>query len=101
AEVAAPLEVARAMVADLSGYAGWLSMHAAFRESPPSVASEGDTFDQQVLLMGIPADIAWRVAAADEGMVLLEGTGPMDLVLGMRVEALDVDGTTTLRIATG
>lgn len=85
ADVAAPLALAQSLVADLARYAAWLTMHSSFRGSPPEVASVGDTFEEQVSLMGIPADIAWTVVEAEDGLVALDGTGPMDLSLGLRI----------------
>ena len=86
AAVAAPLTVASALVANPARHADWLSMHAAFREAPPEVASAGDAFEEQVTLMGIPADISWVVREAEEGLTALDGTGPMNLTLALRME---------------
>ncbi|MDP3967484.1 MAG: crotonase/enoyl-CoA hydratase family protein [Nocardioides sp.] len=91
ADAQAPLTLLQGLVANLARYAEWLSMHASFRSAPPEVASAGDTFDEQVTLMGIPADIAWTVAEAEEGLTVLTGTGPMDLTLTLRV-AVSEDG---------
>ena len=102
AAVAAPLAVASALVANPARHADWLSMHAAFREAPPEVASAGDAFEEQVTLMGIPADISWVVREAEAGLTALDGTGPMNLTLALRMEvAQDEADTVTFTIRAG
>ncbi|MQW75577.1 crotonase/enoyl-CoA hydratase family protein [Nocardioides sp. dk4132] len=104
AEVAAPLAVASALVANPARHADWLSMHAAFREAPPEVASAGDAFEEQVTLMGIPADISWVVREAEAGLTALDGTGPMNLTLALRMEVAqdEADGVRfTIRAGIG
>ncbi|NPC96108.1 crotonase/enoyl-CoA hydratase family protein [Nocardioides sp. zg-DK7169] len=77
-------------------------MHAAFREAPPEVASTGDSFEEQVTLMGIPADISWVVSEAAEGLTALDGAGPMNLTLALRLEVgQDDDGQVAFRIRAG
>jgi ribosome-associated toxin RatA of RatAB toxin-antitoxin module len=62
----------------LPRYAEWLTMHDAFSGDIPETLGEGMTYKQRVKLMGMPAEMAWRVTAAD-APVLLEmlGDGPM------------------------
>lgn len=105
AHAAAPLDAGRAAVLDLASYAGWLSIHGDFRGSVPTEASVGDTFSEQVTIMGIPADLAWTVVAVEDGAdraaVTLRGLGPMELVLLLRVAAeVDADGL-RLRVDAG
>ena len=95
----APLALLQGLVANLARYAEWLSMHASFRSAPPEVASAGDTFAEQVTLMGIPADIAWTVAEAGEGSTVLTGTGPMDLTIALRVAVADGEDAGTVRVS--
>lgn len=115
AEADVPLAAAGAAVLDLASYSRWLSIHVEHRGTVPGVASVGDAFGEQVMIMGIPADIAWTVedveesdpAAGDAGRtaVTLRGLGPMDLVLVLRVAAEATGGTAgegvTLRVDAG
>jgi acetyl-CoA C-acetyltransferase len=78
-ETEAPPAAARAALGDLSLIPEWMTTHGGWRGTPPGAASEGVVFIQQVMLMGIPADVEWTVARADEGGVVLEGAGPMGL----------------------
>lgn len=74
---------ARALLGDISRFGHWLSMHVTFRGAPPRAAAEGDTFAEQVMLMGIPADVTWTVGRADEQALVLQGTGPMGLTIAL------------------
>lgn len=61
----------------------WFSLHAAWRGDPPGRVAVGDMFAQQILLMDIPAEVRWTVAAATPSGIALRGTGPMGIVLGL------------------
>lgn len=63
---------------DLPRYAEWNSMHEGFSGDVPTVLEQGATYKQQVKLMGMPAEIAWRVTEAQApGRIELKGDGPM------------------------
>ena len=65
------------LAADLPRYAEWLTMHDAFTGDVPPV-SEGATFKQRVKLMGMPAEVAWRVTVVEApGRLEMAGDGPM------------------------
>jgi len=66
------------LAVDLPRYAEWLTMHDAFTGEVPPTLGEGVAYRQRVKLMGMPADMAWRVTTADEpGRLELAGDGPM------------------------
>ena len=66
------------LAADLPRYAEWLTMHDAFTGDVPAAVSEGDTFKQRVKLMGMPAEVAWRVTVVEApGRLEMAGDGPM------------------------
>jgi ribosome-associated toxin RatA of RatAB toxin-antitoxin module len=68
------------LVVDLPRYPEWLSMHDAFTSDVPEKLAEGVTYKQRVKMMGMPADIAWKVAKADgPGYLELTGDGPMGI----------------------
>lgn len=91
ASVPAPVERAQALIRSVPRYADWLALHVAFRGDPPGQLSTGDEFGEQVLIMGIPADLAWTAAEVSDGLVVLDGKGPMDLFLTMRLR-VSADG---------
>jgi Polyketide cyclase / dehydrase and lipid transport len=56
----------------------WNTMHVEFAGEVPDVLGEGSTFRQRARLMGMPAEIAWRVTTAEApGHLQLDGDGPM------------------------
>ncbi|GAA2687429.1 type II toxin-antitoxin system Rv0910 family toxin [Actinoplanes palleronii] len=66
------------VVSDLSRVAEWNTMHEGFAGDVPAVLGEGATYRQKVKLMGMPAEMAWRVtAAAAPGRLEQDGDGPM------------------------
>ena len=75
--VAAPEQVWQ-LATDLPRYAEWLTMHDAFTGDVPSSLAEGQAYKQRVKLMGMPAEVAWRVTTADAPKTLeCAGDGPM------------------------
>ena len=68
------------LAVDLPRSAEWNSMHEGFTGDVPAVLATGETYKQRVKLMGMPAEIAWRVAAAEAPTRLeLAGDGPMNV----------------------
>jgi hypothetical protein len=68
------------LVVDLPRYAEWNTMHDAFTSDVPATLGEGVAYKQRVKMMGMPADIAWRVGTADApGKLELLGDGPMGI----------------------
>jgi hypothetical protein len=63
---------------NLPRFAEWNTMHEAFTGDVPPTLGEGMTYRQRVKLMGMPAEMAWRVATADApGRLEMVGDGPM------------------------
>jgi len=78
ADAAAAPERAWELAVDLPRYAEWLTMHEAFVGDVPTALNEGVTYKQRVKLMGMPAEIAWRVTTVQQpGKLELAGDGPM------------------------
>ena len=66
------------LVVDLPRYAEWLTMHEGFTGEVPATLDQGSAYRQRVKLMGMPAEVAWRVTTADApGRLELAGDGPM------------------------
>jgi uncharacterized protein YndB with AHSA1/START domain len=58
--------------------AEWNTMHEGFTGEVPETLGEGTTYRQRVKLMGMPAEMAWRVTtAAAPGRLEQNGDGPM------------------------
>src|SRR5688572_23993202 len=68
------------LAVDLPRQAEWLTMHDAFTGDVPGTLGEGVAYKQRVKMMGMPADIAWKVTTAQEPSRLeLFGDGPMGI----------------------
>lgn len=66
------------VLSNLSRVPEWNTMHEGFVGDLPESLGEGVTYRQKVKLMGMPAEMAWRVAAADApGRLEQNGDGPM------------------------
>jgi len=68
------------LVVDLPRIAEWNTMHDAFTGDVPATLSPGAAYKQRVKMMGMPADIVWRVATAEApGKLEVFGDGPMGI----------------------
>jgi uncharacterized protein YndB with AHSA1/START domain len=66
------------VLTDLSRTPEWNGMHEGFTGDVPSTIEVGTTYKQKVKLMGMPAEMAWKVTAADAPKQLAQaGDGPM------------------------
>lgn len=66
------------VLTDLSRTPEWNSMHDGFTGDVPSTIDVGTTYKQKVKLMGMPAEMAWRVTDVVEPKELAQsGDGPM------------------------
>lgn len=73
-------EQAWQLAVDLPRYAEWLTMHDTFTSEVPATLAEGVSYKQRVKMMGMPADIAWKVTAAEApGRLEVAGDGPMGI----------------------
>jgi uncharacterized protein YndB with AHSA1/START domain len=67
-----------ALVVDLPRYAEWMATHDAFIGEVPATLGKGTAYKQRVKLMGMPAEMAWRVTDAEQPARLeVAGDGPM------------------------
>jgi uncharacterized protein YndB with AHSA1/START domain len=66
------------LLVDLPRTAEWNTMHEGFTGETPSSLAEGTTYRQRVKLMGMPAEMAWRVTDLVAAERLEQsGDGPM------------------------
>jgi hypothetical protein len=77
-QVSAGPEKVWQLAVDLPRCAEWNTMHESFGSDVPAALTQGATYKQKVKLMGMPAEIAWRVTSAEAPARLeLAGDGPM------------------------
>jgi hypothetical protein len=92
---AAAVEPERAwrLAIDLPKTAEWNTMHEGFTGDVPESLSVGTAYKQRVKLMGMPAEMAWRVTTADEpGRLEMAGDGPMGVKAHNRFFIEPADG---------
>lgn len=95
-----PAELLEAL-SDFDRAPEWFSLHAAWRGDQPGQLHAGDTFAQQILLMDIPAEVRWTVVDLHPMGLVLRGTGPMGIVLGMSCTLAPDGAGSALRLDVG
>ncbi|MEU7907179.1 SRPBCC family protein [Actinoplanes sp. NPDC049118] len=66
------------LAVDLPRVPEWNTMHEGFTGEVPETLTEGATYKQRVKLMGMPAEMSWRVTTAEAPKrIELSGDGPM------------------------
>ncbi|MFI0780956.1 SRPBCC family protein [Streptomyces sp. NPDC021212] len=95
----APAERVWARLTDFSSYGDWNVTHTGFPQGAPAPLEAAATYQENMRLMGFPAEVTWTVEEYEPGRVLgTRGKGPMGVNLGMRY-ALTPDGdATTVRV---
>ncbi|MEW2395717.1 SRPBCC family protein [Streptomyces sp. NPDC046862] len=99
ARIEAPAEKVWAQLVDWSAYGDWNTTHTSFPKGGPKTLAVGGTFQENLKLMGFPAEVEWTIAELEPARVLtIRGKGPMAVDLATRY-TLTPDGTaTTVRI---
>ncbi|WP_067822514.1 crotonase/enoyl-CoA hydratase family protein [Nocardia inohanensis] len=100
-DLAAEPGVVAAYLAGLERLPQWVSFHAGWRGDPPGQAVAGTEFVQVAEFMGIPADIAWTVAAVSASGLEMHGSGPQGLRLGLWLSVLPAGGGSRVYLDAG
>ncbi|EFL21367.1 conserved hypothetical protein [Streptomyces himastatinicus ATCC 53653] len=97
--IEAPAEKVWARLTDFSSYGDWNVTHVGFPQGTPAAPGPAATYQENMRLMGFPAEVTWTVEEYEPGRVFAtRGKGPMGVHLGMRY-ALTPDGdATTVRV---
>jgi carbon monoxide dehydrogenase subunit G len=95
ARIEAPAEKVWAQLTDWSAYGEWNATHTSFPQGGPETLEVGATFQENMRLMGFPAEVEWTVEELEPGRVLaIQGKGPMAVSVANRY-ALTPDGDAT------
>jgi Polyketide cyclase / dehydrase and lipid transport len=71
-----------AVLANPSTWGDWVEIHQGFAGEAPAQFFPGGAFVQRVRVLGMPADVRWKVVGLQEPVRLeLEGAGPMGINL--------------------
>ena len=99
ARIEAPAEKVWAKLTDWSAYGEWNATHTGFPKGAPETLEVGGTFEENMKLMGFPAEVTWTVDELRPGHVLaIRGKGPMAVDLATRYTLTPDGGATSVRI---
>lgn len=91
-----PEEVAAA-VADLERWPEWFALHKGWASPIPTVAAVGVQFKHKVRVLGVPGDVAWKVAQLNPPRrFVLEGKGPSRSKMGVDFRVTPREGGSTV-----
>ncbi|MCX4552386.1 SRPBCC family protein [Streptomyces sp. NBC_01387] len=96
ARIEAPAEKVWTQLTDFSSYGEWNATHTSFPKGGPAELAVGATYEENMKLMGFPAEVNWTVDQLETTALLVtRGKGPMGVNLAMRY-SLTADGDATL-----
>ncbi|NUW03991.1 SRPBCC family protein [Streptomyces sp. CAI 127] len=99
ARIEAPAEKVWDRLTDFSSYGEWNATHTSFPGGGPAELKLGAAYEENMKLMGFPAEVTWTVDALEEGRLLAtRGKGPMGVNLAMRYALTPEGDATTVRI---
>ncbi|MXM64092.1 SRPBCC family protein [Streptomyces sp. HUCO-GS316] len=95
ARLQAAAEKVWAQLTDWSAYGEWNATHTSFPKGGPEMLVVGGTFQENMKLMGFPAEVEWTIAELEPARVLaIRGKGPMAVTVATRYTLTpDGDGT--------
>ncbi|MFI7502690.1 SRPBCC family protein [Streptomyces sp. NPDC049687] len=99
ARIQAPAEKVWAQLTDWPAYGEWNATHTNFPQGGPETLEVGTTFQENMKLMGFPAEVEWTVAELEPARVLvIRGKGPMAVSVATRYTLTPDGDATTVRI---
>ncbi|MFD9395310.1 SRPBCC family protein [Streptomyces sp. NPDC060000] len=99
ARIQAPAEKVWAQLTDWPTYGEWNATHTNFPKGGPATLEVGATFQENMKLMGFPAEVEWTVAELEPARVLaIHGKGPMAVSVATRYTLIPDGDATTVRI---
>ncbi|MEV5528749.1 type II toxin-antitoxin system Rv0910 family toxin [Streptomyces prunicolor] len=99
ARIEAPAEKVWAQLTDWSAYGEWNATHTNFPKGGPEVLAVGGTFQENMKLMGFPAEVEWTIEELEASRVLaIRGKGPMAVNVATRYTLTPDGDATTVRI---
>jgi carbon monoxide dehydrogenase subunit G len=99
ARIQAPAEKVWARLTDWPAYGEWNATHTSFPGGGPETLDVGATFQENMKLMGFPAEIEWTVEELEPARVLaIRGKGPMAVTVATRYTLTPHGDATGVRI---
>ena len=99
AHIQAPAEKIWAQLTDWSAYGAWNATHTSFPKGGPTALEVGGTFEENMKLMGFPAEVDWTIEELEPARTLaIRGKGPMAVIVATRYTLTPDGDVTTVRI---
>jgi uncharacterized protein YndB with AHSA1/START domain len=99
ARIPVPAEKVWDRLTDWSAYGEWNVTHTSFPQGGPRDLAVGGTFEENLRLMGFPAEVEWTIEELEPARVLaIRGKGPMSVIVATRYTLTPEDEATTVRI---
>lgn len=87
-ELGVSQEQAFTLATDPNRFEEWLTLHKSWPNGAPTSTDAGQEFVQKLSIMGMPADVNWKVAEHDApSKLVLKGAGPMGAQLATTITA--------------
>ncbi|MFI0980273.1 SRPBCC family protein [Streptomyces sp. NPDC021093] len=97
ARIEAPADKLWSRLTDFASYDQWNATHTSFPHGGPDTLAVGATYEENMKLMGFPAEVTWTVEELTEDRLLVvRGKGPMGVNLAMRYSLTPTDAGSTL-----
>ncbi|MFE1884516.1 type II toxin-antitoxin system Rv0910 family toxin [Streptomyces diastatochromogenes] len=99
ARIQAPAEKVWTQLTDWSAYGEWNATHTSFPKGGPETLVVGGTFQENMKLMGFPAEVDWTIEELEPARVFaIRGKGPMAVTVATRYTLTPDGDATTVRI---
>jgi carbon monoxide dehydrogenase subunit G len=99
ARIEAPAEKVWAQLTDWSAYGEWNATHTSFPKGGPKTLATGGTFQENMKLMGFPAEVEWTIEELEPARVFaIRGKGPMAVSVATRYTLTPDGDATSVRI---
>jgi carbon monoxide dehydrogenase subunit G len=99
ARIEAPAEKVWAQLTDWSAYGEWNATHTSFPKGGPETLEVGGTFQENMKLMGFPAEVEWTIEELEPARVFaVRGKGPMAVSVANRYTLTPDGDATTVRM---
>ena len=99
ARIQAPAEKVWAQLTDWSSYGAWNATHTSFPKGGPESLAVGGTFQENMKLMGFPAEVEWTISELEPARVFaIRGKGPMAVTVATRYTLTPEGDATKVRI---
>ncbi|KUM86982.1 MULTISPECIES: type II toxin-antitoxin system Rv0910 family toxin [Streptomyces] len=99
ARIPAPAEKVWAQLTDWSAYGEWNTTHTSFPNGGPTALEPGGTFQENMKLMGFPAEVEWTIDQVEPARLFaIRGKGPMAVSVATRYTLTPDGDATTVRI---